>query len=122
MSIIKERPMYLEPKFCHRFLIEIPNSNVDSWAFQNFKIYTEGEDLLFETNLIDFIPSKINPVELLKTKKVIISFLDPTGEVVNKYSFNIKGVFYELNGDYGKDELLTHKLKMQILEETFKQS
>jgi hypothetical protein len=120
LSKFDERPLSLEPKLSCRFSIEIPNVKVPSWCFQSFKIYTEGEDLFFETSLIDFVTSNINPIELLNSKEVYIHFLDPTGAVVNKYYFKIKAIYYELNGDYGKDELLTHKLKMKISEQTFK--
>ncbi len=108
-----------EPFMSHRFLIEFPGIEMPEFLFQKYKIYIENDKFIFETSLYDTIQNQINPVDLLQVCKVKVHHLDPTGEKCGGYSFRIKGIYYETEGDYSKSELLTHKIKGIIEENTF---
>jgi len=112
-------PSPFEPLMSHRFIIEFPGIDIEDFLFQSYKLYTEGEQFIFEASIIDAIVHQVNPVELLEVCKVNIHHLDPTGIKCGGYSFKISGLYYESCCDYGKNELLTHKIKGVIKEETF---
>jgi hypothetical protein len=112
-------PSLFEPLMSHRFIVEFPGLDIKEFLFQSYKLYTEGENFIFEAKMIDAIVHQINPVELLEICKVNIHHLDPTGQKCGGYSFRIKGLYYESGCDYANDELLTHKIKGVIEEKTF---
>ena len=116
---IKFSPTTFEPLMSYRFLVEFPGLDIKDFLFQSYKLYTEGEDFIFEAKMMDTITHQINPVELLEVCKVNIHHLDPTGVKCGGYSFRIKGLYYESACDYGNNELLTHKIKGVIEEKTF---
>lgn len=116
---IKLSPTMYEPYMSNRFSIEFPGLDISEEVFQKYKLYIEDDKFIFETNLIDFIPHQLNPIDLLQVCKVNIHHLDPTGAKCGGYSFRIKGIYYEVEGDYSKDNLLTHKIKGIIEENTF---
>lgn len=117
---LKLTPTLFEPFMSHRFLIEFPGIETPEFLFQKYKLYIENDKFIFETSLFDTIQNQINPADLLQVCKVKIHLLDPTGEKCGGYSFRIKGIYYETEGDYSKSELLTHKIKGIIEENTFK--
>ena len=108
-----------EPYMSHRFFIEFPGIEIPEFLFQKYKLYIENDKFIFETSLYDTIVNPINPIDLLQVCKVNIHHLDPTGAKCGGYSFRIKGIYYEVEGDYSKDNLLTHKIKGIIEENTF---
>jgi len=112
-------PSPFEPHMSNRFLIEFPGIEIPEYLFQKYKLYIENNNFIFEASLIDAISQQTNPIDLLQVCKVNIHHLDPTGVKCGGYSFRIKGIYYETEGDYSKSELLTHRIKGIIEEKTF---
>lgn len=117
----KSAPDVWEPKRTHLFTIEFPGININPYFFQYYKLYTESEDFVFETNILDSIQEEINPAKFLQIKSVVINHLDPTGQNnIGGYVFKTNGIYYESGSSYGENELFTHKLKLKIAENSFK--
>jgi hypothetical protein len=117
----KSAPDVWEPKRTHLFTIEFPGLNISPYFFQDYKLYTEGEDFVFETNIFDSIQEEVNPAKFLKIKNVVINHLDPTGKNnIGGYVFKTEGIYYESSNSYAENEFLIHKLKLKIAEDTFK--
>ena len=113
-------PLYEEPKMAFRFHIKLHGLEIQEHLFRGYKLYNDEDKLIFETSFYETISKNFNPLDIFKIHKVKVSFLDPTGVDVSSWNFSVKGTSFENSGDYGKSELMTHKLKFEVNKKTFK--
>ena len=96
----------VEPLKSNRFIIKFNKEvTVPEYLFRNFKIYNEGEKLIFKTKMYQTVNYSFNPADLFKITAVKIEYLDPVGEVVNGLSFDIQGSNLSYKNDYSDDNL-----------------
>ena len=108
-------PVWLEPKMSFRFKIEFKGIKIPDYLFRKFKLYNDGEKLIFETSLYETLSVSFSPIDFFKIFDIEVYFLDPTGEKVSSWQFSI-----ETSGNYGENELLIHKFKFEVNKKTFK--
>ena len=107
-----------EPLKTNRWLIEFEGMNINPYLFRKYKIYNEGENMIFTTEFLETVLDTINPKEFFNIVGVKIQYLDPTGAVVNGLQFDIKGMNFEQKMSYGKDKFKITKLKFIINSDT----
>ncbi len=109
----------VEPLRSNRFIINLNKEvTVPEYLFRSFKIYNEGENLIFKTKIFQTVNYSFNPADLFKITSVKIEYLDPTGEVVNGLSFDIQGSNLSFKNDYADDGLSTIDFQFVINPET----
>jgi hypothetical protein len=107
-----------EPLKTNRWLIEFEGMNIVPYLFRKYKIYNEGENMIFTTEFLETVLHTINPKDFFNIFGVKIQYLDSTGAVVNGLQFDIKGMNFEQKMSYGKDKFKTTKLKFIINSDT----
>jgi hypothetical protein len=111
----------VEPLKSNRFIIKFNKEvTVPEYLFRNFKIYNEGEKLIFKTKMYQTVNYSFNPADLFKITAVKIEYLDPVGEVVNGLSFDIQGSNLSYKNDYSDDNLSMIDFQFVINPETMK--
>lgn len=121
MVKISEFPKAVEPLMSNRFIIKFNEEvTIPEYLFRNFKIYNEGEILVFKTEMYQTVNYSFNPADLFKMTSVTIYYLDPIGEVVNGLTFNLKGSNLFYKNDYGKDDLSIVKFQFVVDVESMK--
>jgi hypothetical protein len=109
----------VEPLRSNRFIINLNKEvTVPEYLFRSFKIYNEGENLIFKTKIFQTVNYSFKPADLFKITSVKIEYLDPTGEVVNGLSFDIQGSNLSFKNDYADDGLSTIDFQFVINPET----
>jgi hypothetical protein len=109
----------VEPLKSNRFIIKFNKEvTVPEYLFRNFKIYNEGEKLIFKTKMYQTVNYSFNPVDLFKITAVKIEYLDPVGEVVNGLSFDVQGSNLSYKNDYSNDNLSMIDFQFVINPET----
>lgn len=109
---------YFEPLKTNRWIIKLKGCNIEEYLFRKYKIFNDGDKLMFSTEVYETVHHHINPKELFNIEEVKIEFLDPTGVVVSGLVYNPKTIQFEQSGDYGSDDLLNYKILMEIDKET----
>ena len=105
----------IEPLMSNRFIIKFNEEvTIPEYLFRNFKIYNEGESLIFRTEMYQTVNYSFNPSDLFKITDVTIHYLDPVGEVVNGINFNLKGSNLVYKNDYRDDGLSILKFQFVI--------
>lgn len=121
MVKISEFPKAVEPLMSNRFIIKFNEEvTIPEYLFRNFKIYNEGESLIFRTEMYQTVNYSFNPSDLFKMTSVTIHYLDPVGEVVNGINFNLKGSNLVYKNDYRDDGLSILKFQFVIDVESMK--
>lgn len=121
MVKISEFPKAVEPLMSSRFIIKFNEEvTIPEYLFRNFKIYNEGESLIFRTEMYQTVDYSFNPSDLFKMTSVTIHYLDPVGEVVNGINFNLKGSNLIYKNDYRDDGLSILKFQFVIDVESMK--
>lgn len=114
------RPLWVEPKMSFRFSIKFEGLDIPDYLFRRYKMYNDGEILIFEASLYETVDYTLSPVDFFKIFNVTVSFLDATGAVVSSWNFNIEGLSFDNSGDYGKEDLMTHNFKFEVNKKSFK--
>jgi hypothetical protein len=105
----------IEPLMSNRFIIKFNEEvTIPEYLFRNFKIYNEGESLIFRTEMYQTVNYSFNPSDLFKMTSVTIHYLDPVGEVVNGLKFKPKGSNMKYKNDYGDDGLSIVKFQFIV--------
>ena len=110
----------IEPLKENRFLINLQGTDVPSHLFRKYKIFNEGEELIFTTQFYETVQYSFNPKDFFNITGVSIEYLDPVGEVVNALDFQVKGSNFERNQSYKNDKLQINKLKLIVDKDTIK--
>lgn len=121
MVKMSEFPNTIEPLMANRFIIKFNEEvTIPEYLFRNFKIYNEGESLIFRTEMYQTVNYSFNPSDLFKMTSVTIHYLDPTGEIVNGINFNLKGSNLVYKNDYSDDGFSLFKFQFVIDVESMK--
>lgn len=105
----------IEPLKSNRFLIKFNEEvKIPEYLFRGFKMYNEGDGLIFKTKIFQTVDFSFNPSDMFKITDVTIQYLDPTGEVVNGLKFKTKGSNMKYKNDYGDDGLSIVKFQFII--------
>ena len=107
-----------EPLKENRFIIKIKGADIHSYLFRKYKIFNEGDDLIFTTSFYETVNYCFNPVDFFKIYAVSIEYLDPTGVVVNSLEFDVKGSNFERKQSYRNDKLQINKLRFVVDKKT----
>lgn len=107
-----------EPLKTNRWLIELEGMDIKPYLFRKYKIYNEGEDIIFTTEFVETTEDVVNPKEFFNIVGVKIQYLDPTGAVINGLKFDIKGMNFEQKVSYAKDKFKITKLRFIVKSET----
>jgi hypothetical protein len=111
----------VEPLKSNRFLIKFNDEvKVPEYLFRSFKIYNEGDNLIFKTKIFQTVDYSFNPSDIFKITDVKIEYLDPIGEVVNGLSFDVQGSNLSFKNDYSDDSLSMIDFQFVINPETMK--
>lgn len=109
---------YVEPLRSNRWVIKLKGYDIEEYLFRRYKIFNDGNKLMFSTEVYGTVHHHINPKDLFNIEGVTVEFLDPVGDVANGLVFNPKTIQFEQLGDYGLDDLLNYKILMEIDKET----
>lgn len=110
-----EMPVMVEPLMTNRFVIKFNEEvSIPEYLLRKFKIYNEGDKLIFKTEMYQTVQYSFNPADLFKITNVTIEYLDPIGETVNGLKFNLKGSNMSYVNDYSKDGLSIIKFQFII--------
>ena len=109
---------YIEPLKTNRWLIKFKGCLIEEYLFRKYKIFNDGDKLMFSTEIYETVHHYINPKDLFNIEEVTIEFLSPVGDVVNGLVFNPKTIQFEQLGDYGSDDILNYKILMEVDKET----
>jgi hypothetical protein len=111
----------VEPLKSNRFIIKFNKEvTVPEYLFRSFKIYNEGEKLIFKTKMYQTVNYSFNPADLFKITSVTIEYLDPIGEVVNGLNFDVQGSNLSFKNDYLEDNLSIIDFQFVINPDTMK--
>jgi len=99
----------IEPLLTHRFMISSVGVEIPSKLFRRYKLYNEGENLIFTTAFMETIspPFIFNPKDFFNITGFIIEYLDPTGVAIKTLAFDVKGSNFEKECDYADDGKLS---------------
>lgn len=108
----------VEPLLEARFLITPIGVDIPSYLFTKYKIFNEGDNLIFTTEFYEHVNYSFNPVDIFKITGFKIDFLSPVGDVVNSLIFDVNGVNYEREQSYKNDDLQINKLRLVVNKNT----
>lgn len=104
----------IEPLKENRFLITLHESSIPSYLFRNYKLYNEGETMIFETEFMESVMYCFNPKDLFNISSVTLSYLDATGEPINGLYFMVSGSNLMREQSYENDALQITSLRFTI--------
>jgi hypothetical protein len=105
----------IEPLKSNRFIIKFNDEvKIPEYMFRSFKIYNEGENIIFKTKIFQTVDYSFNPSDLFKITDVTIQYLAPTGVVVNGLKFKPKGSNMKYKNDYVDDNLSIIKFRFVV--------
>lgn len=113
MSKILEFPI-VEPLKSNRWVIKLQGMDVHPYLFRKYKMFNEGEDIIFTTEFMETVIHSYNPKDIFNIDKITIEYLSPVGDVVNGLSFTPKGINFERKHSYSDDNLMITKLRFII--------
>ena len=76
---IEFRPV--EPLMENRWFIKTHPININPYLFRKYKMYNEGETIIFKTEFLETVMDTYNPKELLEITDITVEYLDPIGHV-----------------------------------------
>ena len=104
----------IEPLKSNRWVIKTKPLEITDFLFREYKMYNEGENIIFETSFFETILGTFNPRELMNITDLKIEYLNPVGEVVGGFDMTVKGINFEKHHSYSDDGLLTTSLRFVI--------
>lgn len=104
----------VEPLLENRWIIKTHPININPYLFRKYKMYNEGESVIFKTEFFETVMDTYNPKELLEITDITLEYLDPTGVVVGGLKMIVKGINFERKHSYSGDDLMITKLRVII--------
>jgi len=104
----------IEPKASNRFIIKPIGVEIDPYLFRKYKLYNEGENIIFTTEFFETVNFTFNPKDFFNITGFMIHQLDPIGVVLNTLSFNVKGSNFLTKNSYKSNKFLTHKMRFIV--------
>jgi hypothetical protein len=118
MSEFGEKFPLLEPLKCNRWLIRFEGLDIEPYLFRKYKMYNEGDEIIFLTEYLETVQNTYNPKDLLNIVAVTIEYLDPTGVAVQTLKFDVKGLNFKIKQSYKKDKFQITKLRFVVNTDT----
>jgi hypothetical protein len=110
----------IEPLKSNRWIIKTEGTEIKPFLFRKYKIFNEGEEIIFTTEFFETVNDAYNPKDLLNIFGVTIEYVDPIGEVIHKLKFDVKGLNFEIKQSYSKDKLQITKLRFIVNKDTLR--
>ncbi len=110
----------IEPLKSNRWIIKTDGTEIKPFLFRKYKIFNEGEEIVFTTEFFETVIDAYNPKDLLNIFGVTIEYVDPVGDVIHKLKFDVKGLNFEIKQSYGKDKLQITKLRFIVNKDTLR--
>jgi hypothetical protein len=110
----------IEPKKSNRWIIKPIGTKITEYTFSKYKLYNDGEKLMFEMSCYETINDHINPIELFNLTGIQLEYLDPVGNIIGGFVFDIKNINFSSSGDYSLDDLLRYEFIMEVKQKTLK--
>ena len=104
----------VEPLLENRWIIKTHPININPYLFRKYKMYNEGESVIFKTEFFETVMDTYNPKELLEITDITLEYLDPTGVVVGGLKMIVKGINFERKHSYSENDLMITKLRVII--------
>jgi len=104
----------VEPLMENRWIIKTHPININPYLFRKYKMYNEGEIIVFKTEFFETVMDTYNPKELLEITDITLEYLDPTGVVVGGLKMIVKGINFERKHSYSENDLMITKLRVII--------
>ena len=104
----------IEPLKKNRFIIQFTGIDIPDFIFRNFKIYNQGDDIIFETKIWQTSSYTFNPGDFYRIVGVRIDYLDPIGATANGYTFDVKGSNFKIKKSYEDDGISTVKFRFVV--------
>lgn len=114
MKPIEKIPTLIEPLKSNRWVIKFQGIDISPYLFRKYKIYNEGEEIIFTTEFFESVQWSYNIKDIFNIESVIIEYLSPVGDVVNGIKFIPKGINFERKHSYSDDGLMITKLRFII--------
>jgi len=97
----------IEPLQTHRFLISSFGVEIPSFLFRKYKLFNEGENLIFTTRFMETVKYIFNPKDFFNITGFMIEYLDPTGITIKTMSFDVKGSNFMKKENYADNGKLS---------------
>jgi len=104
----------VEPLMENRWIIKTHPININPYLFRKYKMYNEGEIIVFKTEFFETVMDTYNPKELLEITDITLEYLDPTGVVFGVLKMIVKGINFERKHSYSENDLMITKLRVII--------
>lgn len=103
-----------EPLQGNRWIINTHPISIIPYLFRKYKMYNEGELIIFETEFIETVMDTYNPKELLEITDITLEYLDPIGSVVGGLIMKVNGINFKRKHSYSGNDLMITKLRIVI--------
>jgi len=113
----------IEPLLSHRFLITPVGIEIPSMYFRKYKLYNDGENLIFTTSFMETVSPVFifYPQDLFNITGFSIEFIDPTGNTIKTLSFDVKDLTFEKEGNYAdQGKLSVYDMKFIVNADSLK--
>ena len=105
----------IEPKMANRWLIKTVGVKIQDYLFSKYKLYNDGDKLMFETSCYETVSDHIIPTDLFNLYGIELEYLAPAGDIIGGFSFKIKSLNFSSSGDYANyDDLLRYHFIIEI--------
>jgi hypothetical protein len=120
MNNMRDLKLPIEPKKTNRWIIKTIGVETPEYTFSKYKLYNNGDKLMFETTCFETIHNTINPVDLFNLTGIELQYLDPIGNIIGGFSFDIKSLNFSSFGDYSDDDLLRYSFIIEVNKKVFR--
>lgn len=103
-----------EPLMENRWIINTHPISIIPYFFRKYKMYNEGELIIFETEFLETVETTYNPKELLNITDITLEYLDPIGSRTGGLKMKVNGVNFTRKHSYSGNDLMITKLRIVI--------
>ncbi len=104
----------VEPLRENRWLIETNPTKINSCLFRKYRMFNEGDKIIFKTEFYETVNETYNPTDLLNITDITLKYLDPVGNVVCGFNMVVEGLNFEKKHSYSSDGLLKTKMRFIV--------
>lgn len=104
----------VEPLMANRWMIETAPIRINPYLFRKYRMFNEGEEIVFKTEFMETIKDAYTPTELMNITDIKLKYLDPTGESVFELDMNVNGLNFDKKHSYSDNDLLITKMRFII--------
>ena len=104
----------VEPLMENRWIIRTHPMSIIPYLFRKYKMYNEGETIIFKTEFLETVMDTYNPKELMEITEITLEYLDPIGSVVGGLKMKVNGINFTRKHSYSGNDLMITKLRFVI--------